>query len=386
MTTMVPGVTRSEEESLFAETLRRYALDELLPHYARWRHEPFPRAKVRELGQLGVLGMTVPEAFGGTPGPLRSIGIAAEELSRGDINVSYFLQLAAIAGGLVATADEELKAMWLPAVADGDKVIAFGLTEPGVGSDAANLSTRAARHGNDWLITGEKASITFAGLADACVVFARSGGAGARGISMFLVPLDRPGVGRAVYDSAGAKLTERGSLFFDEVRVPVDHQLGEEGTGFVKAMQAFDFNRAIIALACAGAALQSLEETMAYATRRETFGKPLARHQGVSFQIAEHLAKVHAARLVAYQALDLADDGQPHTTEAAMAKWLGPKCSAEAIHACVILNGFSGWGQELPLSQRMNDVIGLEIGDGTPEIMKAVIAREAMGREFAAFT
>jgi len=382
----VPDLLRSEEERLLAETVRRFAIERLLPNYLRWRIERFPRSELEELAALGVLGLAVPEEYGGVSATRRALGVVAEEIGRGDLNVTYFLQLGAIAAGLIgASGDDGLKQYWLPRVATGEAIVAFALTEPGVGSDAAQLSTKAVRDGSDWLITGEKASITCAGQADACVVFARSGGDGPTGISMFLVPLDDPKVERVVYDSAGAKLSERGSLHFDAVRVPADHQLGEQGQGFVSAMQAFDFNRAVIALACIGAAQQSLDETMEHVKNREAFGKPLARHEGVAFEIAEHLSLIHAARLVAYQTLDLADAGLGHTTEAAMCKWLGPKQSTEAIRACIVLHGWAGWGNDLPLSQRMNDVVGLEIGDGTPHIMKAVVAREAMGRAYAAY-
>lgn len=381
-----PNPMRNDEERLLAETVRRYATERLLPNYLRWRTERFPRSELKELAALGALGLAVPEQHGGASATRGALGVVAEEIGRGDLNVTYFLQLAAIAAGLLGlSGDDELKQRWLPAVASGDAVVAFGLTEPGVGSDAAQLATRATRDGSDWIITGEKASITCAGQADACVVFARSGGSGSAGISMFLVPLDDPKVERVVYDSAGASLSERGSLHFDGVRIPASHQVGEEGRGFVSAMQAFDFNRAVIALACIGAAQQSLEETMEHVKQREAFGKPLARHEGVAFEIAEHLSLVHAARLVAYQTLDLADAGLDHTTEAAMCKWLGPKQSADAIRACIVLNGWAGWGNDLPLSQRMNDVVGLEIGDGTPHIMKAVVAREAMGRAYVSY-
>ncbi|HVM52228.1 MAG TPA: acyl-CoA dehydrogenase family protein [Acidimicrobiales bacterium] len=378
-------LTFSDTDEQFAATLRDYARTRLLPDMARWRTEPYPRALLRELGDLGVLGIKVPEEYGGSGGSYVSVGVAAEELSRGDFNVSYFVQLGTIAALLLAPAAEPIKREWLPGLAGGDRLLSFGLTEPGVGSDAANLVTSARRDGDAWVLNGEKASITFAGNADACVVFARTGGPGARGVSMIFVPLDAPGVSRQRYDSVGGHLSQRGSLFFDDVRVPVENQIGEEGTGFVGAMQAFDFNRALIALASIGAARQSLDETIAYAKDRHTFGKPLARHEGVSFQIAEHLALVHAARLLAYETLALADAGRPHTAEAAMAKWLGPKLSAEAIHACMLLHGWSGYGNDMPFAQRMLDVMGLEVGDGTPEIMKAVIAREAFGREFAAY-
>ncbi|MDY7102924.1 MAG: acyl-CoA dehydrogenase family protein [Actinomycetota bacterium] len=372
-------------QELLRDTLRDFASRELAPRAARWRTEPFPPELISRLGDLGLLGMKIPEEYGGTGGSYVALGIAAEELSRGDFNVSYFLQLSTIAAMLLADADESIKQRWLPAVASGDTTVAFGLTEPGVGSDAANLTSTARRDGDEWVVSGEKASITFAGFADACIVFARTGGPGARGISMVLVPLDAPGVSRQVYQSAGGHLSQRGSLFFDDVRVPLDHQVGAEGAGFIGAMEAFDFNRAVIALACIGSALQSLDETVAYTKQRMTFGQPLAKREGVAFQIAEHLSLLHASRLLAYEVLTLADAGRPHTTEAAMCKWLGPKQSAEAIHACLLLHGWPGYGTDLPFSQRLHDVIGLEIGDGTPEIMKAIIARETFGREFTSY-
>ncbi len=375
----------NQDDELLAETLRDYALRRLAPDMGRWRVEDFPRDRVQELGALGVLGIRIDPEHGGSQGDLVSVGIAAEELSRGDFNVSYFVQLATIGSMLLARADQSIQRTWLPAIASGDRIVAFGLTEPGVGSDAANLTMSARADGETWLLNGEKASITFAGNADACVVFARTGGPGARGVSMILVPLDAPGVSRRRYASAGGHVSQRGSLFFDDVRVPLDHQIGEEGSGFITAMQAFDFNRALIALSCLGTAAQSLDETIEYAKHRTTFGKPLARHEGVAFQLAEHAALLHATRLLAYETLALADAGRPHTKEAAMVKWLGPKQSVEAIHACMLLHGWSGYGTDLPFEQRLLDVIGLEVGDGTPEIMKSVIARELFGREFAAY-
>ncbi len=378
----------SDEDDLLRETVRRYATERLAPDYARWESEPFPRERVKELGDLGVLGMLIPPEYGGSAEAGKgyvSLGIAAEEIGRADFNVTLFLQLSAISAGLLAQGGDSLRKEWLPGVASGEAVVAFALTEPSVGSDAARLSVTARRDGGDLVLAGEKASCTFAGLADACVVFARTGGPGAAGISMVLVPLDRPGVTRRVYDSVGGKLTQRGSLFFDDVRVPAANQLGAEGVGFVGAMKAFDFNRAIIALGCVGTALQSLEETIAYTKTRTTFGKPLAKHEGVAFPIAEHLSLLHASRLVAYEALARADAGRPHTVESAMAKWLAPKQAAEAIHACLLFHGWSGYGNDLPFAQRHRDIVGFEIGDGTAEIMKAIIARDTFGREFSAY-
>ncbi len=375
----------NEEQQLLQETARRYGLTRLAPEAPRWRTETFAPEMLEELGDLGVLGMRIPAEYGGSEASYVTMGIAAEELARGDFNVSYFLQLSAISAKLLTNADEQIKQQWLPAIAAGQSTVAFALTEPSVGSDAANLSCTARKDGSDWVINGEKSSITFGGSAQGCVVFCRTGGPGARGISMVFVPLDRPGVNRTKYASAGGHLSERGSLFFDDVRVPADHQIGEEGTGFIGAMEAFDFNRAIIALAAIGTASQSLDETIEYTKHRETFGKPLATREGVAFQIAEHLALLHATRLLSYEVLARADAGLPHTAEAAMCKWLGPKQSVEAIHACLLLHGWTGYGTDLPFVQRLNDVMGLEIGDGTPEIMKAIIAREAFGRGFNSY-
>ncbi len=382
MTTWEPAGPDSDLDE-FRTTLRRFALDQLGPDYRRWQTEPFPRERLLELGELGVFGMLTSPELGGTSGAgggYVSLGVASEELSRGDFNVSYFLQLQAIGAGLFDRPDAaEVRERWVPAIVRGEALASFALTEPGVGSDAAAITTRAVQDGSDWIISGEKASITFAGNSDVCAVFARTGGPGAGGISLFCVPLDLPGVSRNAVPSSTAHLTQRGSIFFDEVRVPANHLVGVEGGAFKAAMAAFDFNRAIIGLACVGAAQQSLDETMAHVKERHTFGQPLATREGISFQLAEHLAQVHAARLLAYETLRLADEGRRHATEAAMTKWLGPKCSVEAIHACIILHGWTGFGEDLPLTQRLNDVMGLEVGDGTPEIMKAIIAREAIG-------
>ena len=379
--------TFSEDQVLLQQTLRQYAEDKLMPNYARWdRGETIPRALIKEVAELGVFGLRVPERFGGLMADYVTCGLMSEELSRGDFNYSLYVQLGLIASELLTDfAAPEVQAEWLPRHAAGDAVIAFGLTEPSAGSDAARIVTRAERVGDDYVISGEKASITFAGYADACIVFARTGAEGARGISAFLVPLDAPGVTRQPYFAAGERLTQRGSLFFDGVRVPARNRMGAEGKGFYQAMIAFDFNRAVIALACIGAAQQSLDETIEYTKGREVFGKPLATFEGVAFQVAEHLTLLESVRVLAYKCLWLKDQGQKHTKEAAMVKWLGPKAAADAIHACMILHGHYGYNMESPLEQRWRDVVGLEIGDGTPEIMKGIVAREAFGREYTSY-
>lgn len=373
-------LTFSPEDEQLRDTMRRFALERLLPAFPDW-HDGW----AAELGALGALGIPIAPEYGGMGGTFVQLGIVGEELCRGSYSVNYLVQMPGLVGGLLAKSSEAVKRRWLPTLAAGEALAAFGLTEPEVGSDAANLRCRAEIRGDEIILNGEKASISFAGNADISVIFARTGGAGARGVSAIAVPLDTPGVTREVYRSVGTEPVQRGGLRFDDVAVPLDHLCGEEGTGFIGAMQGFDYNRALIALCSIGTAQQTLDETIAYAKVRETFGKALARHEGVAFQIAEHLALLHSARLLAYEVLDRADRGLDHTTQAAMAKWLGPKYAAEAIHACIRLYGWPAYGRDMPFDQRLRDVIGLKIGDGTPEIMKGIIARETFGREFTSY-
>jgi cyclohexanecarboxyl-CoA dehydrogenase len=218
--------------------------------------------------------------------------------------------------------------------------------------------------------------------ADLIVVFARTGrlADGAHGVSAFLVPADAPGLTATRFADLGERAIGRGSLFFDDVRVPADHRLGAEGSGFVQVMQGFDFSRALIALQCLAVARTSLDETWAHIGERSAFGKKLAAFQGVTFPLAEFETYVEAARLLCYRTLWLKDQGLPHTAEAAMSKWWAPKLAFDVVHKCLLLHGHAGYGTDLPYEQRLRDVLGLQIGDGTAEIMKLIIARTKGGR------
>ena len=232
------------------------------------------------------------------------------------------------------------------------------------------------------MLNGEKTSISLSDQADLAVVFARTGAPedGARGVSAFLVPLDAPGISRTRFDDLGSEAVGRGSLHFDNVRVPAEMMLGDEGGGFRQVMNGFDYSRALIGLQCLAAARASLDETWPHVAEREAFGRPLAQYQGVSFPLAEGEAHYKAVRLLCYETLWRRDTGQPHTSEAAMAKWLGPKTALEIIHQCLLTHGHAGYSRDLPHQQRLRDVIGLEIGDGTAQIMKLIVAREKIGR------
>ncbi|MBM3221596.1 MAG: cyclohexanecarboxyl-CoA dehydrogenase [Candidatus Rokubacteria bacterium] len=375
--------TFTPEQGELARTVRAFAARELAPRSREWdRSAEFPTATWRRMGELGLLGLRIPVEYGGVDAGFMMLGIAMEETARGDFSCTYGIQLAALAGEILGkNGDPEVCRQWLPRVASGESAMALALTEPSAGSDAAALACHARRDGNEWIITGEKSGISLGMAAAAAIVFARSGGARSKGVSAFLVPLDLPGVARSALRDMGSHAVGRAVLSFDGVRVPASHLIGGEGTGFQQVMRGFDYNRVAIALACLGIAQVSLEETMAYVKERTTFGQPLARYEGVTFPIAEAATQLEAARLFSYRALWLADRGQAHTKEAAMVKWWAPKIARETIHQCLLLHGHYGYTDELPFEQRLRDVIGLEIGDGSAEIMKIVVARELMGRE-----
>jgi cyclohexanecarboxyl-CoA dehydrogenase len=269
----------------------------------------------------------------------------------------------------------------------GEAVVAICLTEPRGGSDASNLQMRARRVGDYYVVNGEKTSITFADRADAYLIFARTGlpDEGAKGVSAFFIPGTTPGIQRTAFDDVGSAIIGRGSVFFDDVKVPASHRLGEEGKGFTQVMQGFDYSRALIGLQCCGAAQASLDEAWAYAKEREAFGRPIGQFQGVSFPLAEGESQIAAVRQLCYHALALRDAGLPHTSEAAMCKWMGPRNAFDVIHQCLLTLGHYGWSKDLPHQQRMRDVMGLEIGDGTAQVMKLIIARHRIGRAAAQY-
>ncbi len=372
-----------EQEEL-SRALRAFARKELAPQSPRWDTSgEFPWDVWRHLGELGLFGLRVPAEFGGQEADLVTTGIAIEEVARGDLSCTYGVQLACLGGEIIGrNGTDEIRRRWLPGMVRGEAVLAIGLTEPAAGSDAASLTCRAVREGDEYVITGEKSGISLGLAAHAIMLFATTDpGAKARGVTAFLVPLDRPGVSRSALRDLGARAIGRAVLSFDHVRVPVSHRLGEEGTGFYQVMRGFDFNRVLIALACLGAAQISLEETMAYVKERRAFGRAIVEFEGVSFPIAEAATMIEAARLLCYHALSLADRGERHTKESAMVKWWVPRLAVDTIHQCLLLHGHYGYTDELPFEQRLRDVIGLEIGDGTAEVMKLIVARELMGRE-----
>lgn len=374
----------NEDQIAIRDQARRFSRERLLPAYqTREKNGVMDRALIREMGALGLMGVDLPDAYGGLGAPGVTAGIIAEELAYGDFNVSAVPVGVSLLGAIILSSGAQALAdYWVPRMISGETLMGVCVTEPSGGSDAGALKLRCRRDGDSYVLDGEKTSITFADCADAFIVFARTGSpeSGAAGVTALIVPADAPGVARIRFDDVGSRIIGRGSVFFDSVRVPVMNRLGEENQGFTHVMRGFDFSRALIALQCVGCAQASLDEAWAYTKERTAFNAPIASYQGVTFPLVEGDSQIAAIRQLSYHAIALRDAGQPHTAEAAMVKWMGPKTAFDVIHQCLLTFGHYGWSLSLPHQQRMRDVMGLEIGDGTAGIMKLIVARERVGR------
>lgn len=339
----------------------------------------------REIGARGLIAPELPAALGGRGERRLTSGLITEQIARGDFNVAYLQVVGSLVGQILAgNASPELAKAWVPRITSGEGIVGIGLSEPGAGSDAGNPSLQARRERGGWVLNGTK-SLSFALQADAAVVFAKTDDAQrrGRGISAFLTDLNADGVEVEAVDDMGTKAVTRGFAHYTNAWIPDGNLIGDEGKGFTQVMQGFDFSRALIGLQCIGTAAITIEETWEYVKSRNAFDKPLSSFQGVAFPLAESETLIEAARLLCYQTLWLKDEGLPHTSQAAMCKWWAPKTAYDVINSCLLLHGQFGYKTDRPIEQRMRDVLGLQIGDGTAQIMKLIIARQSVGREFA---
>lgn len=373
----------NEDQNAIRDAADRFAREVLAPEYQAREKAPLNRELVAELGAMGFLGTDLPEDLGGLGADAITTGIVAESLAYGDFNIAAIpVNVSLNAAVLLQHATPEIAQEWVPQMIAGKKIMAICLTEPRGGSDAARIELRAKKRGSDYILNGEKTSISFSDSADIFLVFARTGALeeGAHGVSAFFIPEGTPGISRLAFDDFGHRVVGRGSLFFEDVVLPESCRLGPEGSGFTQVMHGFDYSRALIALECVGAARASLDEAWAYSKERQAFGRPIGQFQGVTFPLAEGESMMTSIRQLAYHTLELREAGLPHTSEAAMCKWMGPKFAAEVIHNCLLTFGHYGWSMDSPHQQRMRDVMGLQIGDGTAGVMKQIIARQKIGR------
>ncbi|MFT7840600.1 acyl-CoA dehydrogenase family protein [Saccharothrix sp. BKS2] len=373
----------SDEHRQLRELAHRFTEERVVPHAARWdRDEAIDRDLVPALGEVGFLGLGVPEELGGSGGDHLAYCLVLEEIARGDSAVRGIVSvsLGLVAKSIAGYGTDAQRQCWLPDLCAGRALGCFGLTEPGTGSDAASLTTRAVRDGDDWVVTGRKVFITNGTWADVALVFARTGGPGARGITAFLVPTDSPGfTATEIRGKLGMRGQATAELALDGVRVPDEHRLGEEGRGFRIAMAALDRGRMSVAAGCVGAARGALEAAVGYAKQREQFGKPIASFQLVQELLADMAVETDAARLLTWRCADLADRGEPFGTEASMAKLYASEASVRVADRAVQVFGGYGYTDEYPVGKYLRDTRVTTLYEGTSQIQKLLIGRALTG-------
>lgn len=369
----------TDTQQMLRDTCRDFAARELIPNARRWDEEQrFPEEAVKKLGELGLMGVAVPEEWGGAGADNVSYALAMEEISRGCASTGVIMSVnnSLYCDPVLRYGTDEQKKDWLVPFARGEKLGCFGLTEPEAGSDAAAQKTTAVREGDHWVINGAKNWITNGPRADAIVLFAMTNKeAGNRGISAFLVDLESPGVTRAPADrKLGISASESCSLYFENVRVPLGNLLGKEGEGFKVAMSTLDGGRIGIAAQALGIARAALEDSLAYSKERKSFNKPIAQHQAIAFKLADMATELDAARLLVLRAAALKDQGVRNSAEAAMAKLYASEMSHRVTHQAIQIHGGYGYSKEFDVERYYRDSRITEIYEGTSEIQRIVIS------------
>nr|WP_295943682.1 acyl-CoA dehydrogenase family protein [uncultured Acidovorax sp.] len=374
----------TEEQRAFAQTARDFAQAELAPHAAHWDEEGiFPKEAIAKAGELGFCGLYAPEAAGGLALPRLDATLVFEEMAAVDPSTTAFITIHNMATWMLGTwATPAVRDHWGPLLTTGEKLASYCLTEPGAGSDAASLKTRAELVGNEYVINGAKAFISGAGSTDVLVLMARTGDAqsGASGISAFAVPADAPGI------SYGKKEQKMGwnsqptrTISFDNVRIPADHLLGREGEGFKIAMKGLDGGRINIATCSVGAAQGALNAAQQYMQDRKQFGKPIASFQALQFKLADMATELVAARQMVRLAASKLDAGaRDASTYCAMAKRFATDAGFTVVNEALQLHGGYGYIREYPLERLLRDARVHQILEGTNEIMRVIIARRML--------
>jgi alkylation response protein AidB-like acyl-CoA dehydrogenase len=376
-------LTLSEEQAAVRQLAADFVERDVIPYARDWdRAESVDRGIVEKLGDLGFLGLTIPEQYGGSGGDHLAYCLVLEELGRGDSAVRGIVSvsLGLVGKSIAGYGTEEQKREWLPRLCAGEALACFGLTEPGTGSDAASLQTRAVRDGDDWVLTGSKMFITNGTWADVALIFARTGGDGHRGISAFLVPTDAPGFERTeIHGKLGLRGQATASLALDGVRVPASAMLGVEGKGFGVAMSALAKGRMSVAAGCVGIAQGCLDAAVRYSTERTQFGKPIASFQLVQQLIAQIAVDLQASRLLTWRVADLIDRGEEFATAANMAKLHASEAAVRAANSALQVFGGYGYVDEYPVGKYLRDARVMTLYEGTSQIQQLLIGRALTG-------
>lgn len=374
----------SEEQEAVRQLAKDFVAREITPHVVEWdRAENVDRSIVKKLGSLGFLGLTVPEEYGGSGGDHLAYCLVTEELGRGDSSVRGIVSvsLGLVAKTVAAWGDEEQKRQWLPRLTAGEAIGCFGLTEPGTGSDAGNLTTKAVRDGDSYVVNGSKMFITNGTWADVVLLFARTGDTpGHKGISAFLVPTDTPGLTRrTIHGKLGLRGQATAEVVLEDVRVPATTLLGPEGKGFSIAMSALAKGRMSVAAGCVGIAQAALDAAVGYAGEREQFGKSIAGYQLVQELISDIAVDVDAARLLTWRVADLIDRGEDFATAASKAKLFASEAAVRAANNALQVFGGYGYIDEYPVGKLLRDARVMTLYEGTSQIQKLIIGRALTG-------
>ncbi|MFE2555695.1 acyl-CoA dehydrogenase family protein [Streptomyces sp. NPDC059352] len=376
----------SEEQEAVRRLAEDFVAREVAPHAVAWdRAEEVDRSLVKKLGAVGFLGLTIPEEYGGSGGDHLAYCLVTEELGRGDSSVRGIVSvsLGLVAKTIAGWGSEEQKRAWLPRLASGEALGCFGLTEPGTGSDAGNLTTRAVRDpdADEYVVSGTKMFITNGTWADVVLLFARTNDTpGHKGVSAFLVPTDTPGLTRrAVHGKLGLRGQATAELVLEDVRVPASAMLGPEGRGFTVAMSALAKGRMSVAAGCVGIAQAALDAAVRYAGEREQFGKPIASYQLVQELISDIAVDVDAARLLTWRVADLIDRGQDFATAASKAKLYASEAAVRAANNALQVFGGYGYIDEYPVGKLLRDARVMTLYEGTSQIQKLIIGRALTG-------
>jgi len=374
----------SEEQSLIRDTLRAFAQERLAPNAARWdRDHHFPRAELSALGELGALGIVVPERWGGAGLDYVSLAVALEEIAAGDGSVSTIVsvQNSVVCGPINAFGTDPQKKRFLVPLARGEELGCFCLSEPHVGSDAGAIATRAEKDGDAYVLNGVKQFITTGKNATVAVVFAVTDkAAGKKGISAFLVATSTPGyVVARVEEKLGQRASDTAQIVFENCRVPAANLLGNEGQGYRIALANLEMGRIGIAAQAVGMARAAFDAALAYARERTSFGKALVAHQAINFKLADMATQMEAARQLTWHAAALRDAGEPCLKEASMAKLFASEMAERVCSDAIQIHGGYGYVTDFPVERIYRDVRVCQIYEGTSEIQRLVIGRALAG-------
>jgi alkylation response protein AidB-like acyl-CoA dehydrogenase len=375
--------TLSAEHRRIQETIRDFGEREVKPHAAGWdRTATFPHETVRRLGALGFLGVALPEDVGGRGADALAAALVIEGIARYDASLGLTVasHTGLASGHLNAFGSDALRHRFLPRMATGEWLGAWCLTEPGSGSDAAGLRTRAVRDGDEWVLDGTKMFITQGTVGHVYVVLASTAPEqGARGISAFVVERGTPGLGTGRrIEKLGLHASDTAEVVLDHVRIPADHLIGEENQGFKQALRILDGGRIGIAAWCLGIGRGALEDSLAYARERTTCGRPIAALEAVQLRLADMATRLDAARVLLYRAVHLRRRGLPCRTEASMAKLMASEAAMWVTTKAVEIHGGYGYTRDCPVERYMRDAKLGEIGEGTSEVQRMVIARAVL--------